>query len=104
MRDAGDSAFSAILSIAQVRTGSFGLFNYVGASAGVLLVSSVLLATFFVLLYRQKRQEYLLVWSGAWLLTSLYLLTAVLDVSGSHSRSQALSQWLLIIAALAFYA
>ncbi len=82
----------------------FELFNYVSTSAVVLLVSTVLLAVFFLFVYRQKRQEYLLVWSGAWLLTSLHFLSSLFDLPGAHSWYEALNEWLLVGAALAFYA
>ncbi len=80
------------------------LFNYVSTSAVVLLVSTVLLAVFFLFIYRQKRQEYLLVWSVAWLLTSLHFFSSLFDVPGVRSSFQAINQWLLVAAALAFYA
>ena len=78
------------------------MFNYVSTSAIVLLVSNVLLAVFFLFVYRQKRQEYLLVWSGAWLITSLHFLSSHFDLSGTHSWFEALNEWLLVAAALAF--
>ena len=80
----------------------FELFNYVSTSAIVLLVSNVLLAVFFLFVYRQKRQEYLLAWSGAWLLTSFHFLSSHFDPAGSHSWFEALDEWLLVAAALAF--
>ena len=84
-------------------TWGFELFNYVSTSAIVLLVSNVLLAVFFLFIYRQKRQEYLLVWSGAWLLTSLHFLSSHFDMPGAQSWFEALNEWLLVAAALAFY-
>jgi len=43
-----------------------------------LLASTFLLATFFVFLYRVKRQEYLLAWATAWLLLSLHFVAGAL--------------------------
>ena len=65
-------------------TRGLGLFNYVSTSAVVLLVSTVLLAVFFLFIYRQKRQQYLLVWSVAWLLTSLHFFSSLFDVPGAR--------------------
>jgi len=43
----------------------------------MLLVSTFLLAAFFLFLYRLKRQEYLLAWSAAWLLLSAHFITGM---------------------------
>ena len=70
----------------------------------MLLASAFLLGAFFLFVYRQKRQEYLLVWAAGWLLISLHFIGPLLG-----SRIQlpnwfdAFNEWLLAVAALAFY-
>jgi diguanylate cyclase (GGDEF)-like protein/putative nucleotidyltransferase with HDIG domain len=70
----------------------------------VLLACSSLLAVFFVYMYRQKRQEYLLVWSAGWVLIAAHF-TAPFLASGATSTRwyETLDEWLLAVAALAFY-
>ena len=73
-------------------------------SAIVLLASAFLLGAFFLFMYRQKRQEYLLVWAGGWLLISLHFVGPLLG-----SRLQfpnwfdSFNDWLMAVAALVFY-
>ena len=73
-------------------------------SAIVLLASAFLLGAFFLFMYRQKRQEYLLVWAAGWLLVSLYftghLLRSWIQLP---SWFEAFNEWLLAVAAIAFY-
>jgi len=78
--------------------------TFASASSAVVAVSSLLLATFFLFVYRQKRQDYLFVWSLAWLIHSadwaarfaaVYFHFAVWFNAGN--------EWLLALSALAFY-
>jgi diguanylate cyclase (GGDEF)-like protein/putative nucleotidyltransferase with HDIG domain len=71
----------------------------------VLLASAFLLATFFAYVYLQKRQEYLLVWAAGWLLISLHFVSSFARPSASTAKwLDILNEWLLALAALAFYA
>ncbi len=83
---------------------SFELLSHVNMSAVVLLASAILLATFFIHVYRQKRQQYLLVWAMAWVLISLHFISLVVDSQTIPARRFApISEWLLAMGALAFY-
>ena len=89
------------------RHGELELAAYITATAIVLLASTFLLAVFFLFLYRQKRQEYLVAWSAAWLLLSMHFVTGVL---GATSDSRAMvplarrgNELVLAMSALAFY-
>ena len=74
------------------------------ASGIVLLASSLLLGAFFAFVYRQKRQLYLIVWSGGWLAISLYFLGVIPGMLNARPRwFEALDAWLLTLAALVFY-
>ena len=71
----------------------------------VLLASTLLLAAFFVFVYKQKRQPYLFAWSVAWLLLSVDFASVFLESVPSKQPWQgALSDFILTLAALAFYA
>ena len=71
----------------------------------VLLASSFLLAVFFIYVYRQKRQEYLLVWSAGWMVMATHFLAPILTPGPAANRwYDTLDEWLLAVAALAFYA
>jgi len=74
----------------------------------VLLVSALLLAGFFYFMHRLKRQEYLLAWSAAWLLMSLHFaagaLSALIGRNPWDRRFLELSEFLIALSALAFYA
>src|SRR5208282_887814 len=48
--------------------------------AVVLLASTFLLGTFFLFIYRQKRQPYVLAWSIAWLLLFAHFVARVVGV------------------------
>jgi GAF domain-containing protein len=72
-----------------------------------MVASTCLLAAFFLYLYRQKRQPYLLAWSTAWLLLLLHLTIRITGVWIASDRSLpwflGVDEWLLALAALAFY-
>jgi hypothetical protein len=81
------------------------LLSHVNMSPVVLLASAFLLATFFTYVYLQKRQEYLLVWAAGWLLISLHFVSNFARPSASTAKwFDILNEWLLALAALAFYA
>jgi len=70
----------------------------------VLLASGFLLAAFFGYVYLQKRQEYLLVWSAGWFLISLHFISHVVGPPPPSAKwLDVLNEWLLAVAALAFY-
>jgi diguanylate cyclase (GGDEF)-like protein/putative nucleotidyltransferase with HDIG domain len=69
----------------------------------VLLAGTLLLSAFFSYMYALKRQIYLLVWAGGWLLVALTSLTLVLGPRSSHATSiSAIGDWLVAMAALLF--
>jgi diguanylate cyclase (GGDEF)-like protein/putative nucleotidyltransferase with HDIG domain len=71
----------------------------------VLLASAFLLAAFFVYVYLQKRQQYLLVWAAGWMLISIHFLSRLVGPPASSAKwVDILNEWLLALAALAFYA
>lgn len=83
---------------------SVDLLGHINTNAAVMLASALLLAAFFVFLYRQKRQKYLLIWSAGWLLISLHLIGSIPSLWPTPPRwFDALDEWLLCLAALAFY-
>ncbi|MGB0036821.1 MAG: GAF domain-containing protein [Candidatus Acidiferrales bacterium] len=70
----------------------------------VLLASAFLLATFFAYVYRQKRQDYLLVWSAGWFLVGLHFLDHLFGPRAIPAKwFEVLDEWLMAVAALAFY-
>ncbi len=75
--------------------------------AVVLVASTGLLATFFLFLYRTKRQAYLLSWSVAWLLllSHLVLKVSVLQASADlwTRASHGVDELLQALATVAFY-
>lgn len=69
----------------------------------VLLVGTLLLCAFFSYMYALKRQIYLLVWAGGWLLVALTSLGRVLGPGSSHAAAiSAVGEWLVTISALLF--
>ena len=73
----------------------------------VLLACTLLVAVFFLILHRVKRQPYLLVWSAAWW---LFLLHLVVRAAASWAAPEwwipwlhALDEWLPALAALTFF-
>lgn len=86
-------------------TWSVELLSHVNMSSVVLLAGAFLLATFFAYVYLQKRQEYLLVWAGGWLLISIHFFSRLMGPPTSTAKwLDILNEWLLALAALAFYA
>jgi diguanylate cyclase (GGDEF)-like protein/putative nucleotidyltransferase with HDIG domain len=86
-------------------TWSAELLSHVNMSPVVLLASAFLLAAFFVYVYLQKRQEYLLVWAAGWMLISIHFLSRLVGPPASSAKwVEILNEWLLALAALAFYA
>ena len=70
----------------------------------VLLASAFLLGVFFVYVYLQKRQEYLLAWSIGWLLIAAHFVPPLLmPFVGLRNWVATTNEWLLAVAALAFY-
>jgi diguanylate cyclase (GGDEF)-like protein/putative nucleotidyltransferase with HDIG domain len=68
-----------------------------------LLAGAVLLAGFFCYVYQQKRQEYLLAWSAAWLLCGCYFLRPALGYSFDSIPWFSVDEWILSLALVAFY-
>src|SRR5207245_11091697 len=69
-----------------------------------LLAVATLIASFFAYLYTVKRQLYLLLWTTAWSLVALHVLSpALVPWVGEVSWQAALNQWLLSCAALLFF-
>jgi diguanylate cyclase (GGDEF)-like protein/putative nucleotidyltransferase with HDIG domain len=68
-------------------------------------VSSLLLATFFLYVYRQKRQDYLFVWSLAWLIHSADWATRFAAVYFHFPAwFSSVNEWMLAVSAITFYA
>ena len=72
-------------------------------SAAVVLSGALLLAVFFGVMYRQKRQDYLFAWSVAWFLAGLHFLAPTLRNGVPTHWEIVLSEWLLGLAALTFW-
>ncbi len=69
-----------------------------------LLAVATLIASFFAYLYTVKRQLYLLLWTTAWSLVALHVLSpALIPWVGEVPWQAALNQWLLSCAALLFF-
>lgn len=71
-------------------------------------IGALLLAAFFLFLYRRKRQRYLLAWAGAWFLMALFF---VVRIAVPYIANGPLKLWyrtfdemLVALTALAFYA
>jgi diguanylate cyclase (GGDEF)-like protein/putative nucleotidyltransferase with HDIG domain len=81
--------------------------SYLNSTIIVLLVSTSLLAAFFLFLYRYKRQPYLLAWAAAWALLSAQFIVGI--VGAWIVKEQAirwlgtLTEFVLALSALAFY-
>ena len=70
----------------------------------MLLAGAFLLGVFFVYVYQQKRQAYLLVWASAWFLLSLYFVrSAFIGPVAPAGWLAVINDWSLALAALAFY-
>jgi len=91
-------------SAIRIAAGELSFLIQANTSAIVLLATALLLCAFFVFVYRQKRQQYLLLWAGGWLAVSSYYVTAFLrSPIASPVWIHSLSDCLMVIAALAFY-
>jgi diguanylate cyclase (GGDEF)-like protein/putative nucleotidyltransferase with HDIG domain len=83
---------------------SVELLSHVNMSPLVLLASAVLLAAFFVHVYSQKRQPYLLVWAMGWVFIGFHFIAPFVYSQPSPVRQfDAVGEWLLAIGGLAFY-
>jgi diguanylate cyclase (GGDEF)-like protein/putative nucleotidyltransferase with HDIG domain len=78
--------------------------SHANTSAIVPLASALLLGAFFIFVYRQKRQQYLLLWASGWFVISLQYAGPFLSNQLPSTRwFEALNGWVLVVAALAFY-
>lgn len=69
----------------------------------VLLAGTLLLAAFFSYIYVLKRQSYLLIWAGGWLLVALTSLSRILGPRFGHAAAiSGVGDWLVTLAALLF--
>ena len=81
------------------------LLSNLNMTAFVLFSIAILLAAFFAFVYRQKRQNYLLVWSLGWLLIGLHYVSLLLgNLLKFPAWVNTFNEWLLAMAALVFYA
>jgi diguanylate cyclase (GGDEF)-like protein/putative nucleotidyltransferase with HDIG domain len=80
------------------------LAGHLNVTAGVLVAGAFLLAAFFVYVYRQKRQGYLLVWAAGWLLIAIYFVRRAAGNGLAFPEwFEVADEWVLGLAALAFY-
>ncbi|MGA7840813.1 MAG: GAF domain-containing protein, partial [Candidatus Acidiferrales bacterium] len=80
------------------------MLSHLNTSAVVLLAGAFLLGAFFVYVYQQKRQTYLLIWASAWFLLSLHFVRpAFVGPVALSGWFAVVNEWLLALAALAFY-
>jgi diguanylate cyclase (GGDEF)-like protein/putative nucleotidyltransferase with HDIG domain len=69
----------------------------------VMSAGAALLGAFFAYMYGLKRQQYLLAWSGAWVLVALQSLGRGIDASQNFtSWQEPINEWLMAAAALVF--
>jgi diguanylate cyclase (GGDEF)-like protein/putative nucleotidyltransferase with HDIG domain len=69
----------------------------------VLLVGTLLLSAFFSYIYALKRQSYLLVWAGGWLLMALTSVARLVGPQSAHLVAiSAVGDWFAAFAALLF--
>lgn len=79
------------------------MLTQTGIVGVVLVVGALLLSAFFSYIYALKRQSYLLVWAGGWLLVALTSLSRLLGPESNHAAAiLGLGDWLLALAALLF--
>ena len=77
---------------------------HINMTASVLLAGALLLALFFSYVYQQKRQQYLVVWAGGWLSVALHFFVRSVAMRLTIPWwADPLTEWLLGLAALAFY-
>jgi diguanylate cyclase (GGDEF)-like protein/putative nucleotidyltransferase with HDIG domain len=95
---------SAILDGSSIRSWSGNLLIHINMTASVLLAGALLLALFFSYVYQQKRQQYMLVWAGGWLLVAVHFLVRSAGTKLTIPWwADPVSEWMLALAALAFY-
>jgi len=95
---------SAILDGSSIRSWSGNLLIHINMTASVLLAGALLLALFFSYVYQQKRQKYMLVWAGGWLFVALHFLVRSVSMRLTIPWwAGPVTEWLLALAALAFY-
>ena len=81
------------------------MLSQLNPSFVVPVASAFLLAAFFLYVYLQKRQQYLLAWAAGWLLISLHFAVPILSSRVALPEWMGTTnEWLLAVAALAFYA
>jgi hypothetical protein len=80
------------------------LLSQLNPTSVVPLASAFLLGVFFVYVYQQKRQEYLLAWSIGWFLIAAHFVPMILPPQIAMPRwVWSANEWILAIAALSFY-
>jgi diguanylate cyclase (GGDEF)-like protein/putative nucleotidyltransferase with HDIG domain len=80
------------------------LLSQLNPTSVVPLASAFLLGLFFVYVYLQKRQEYLLAWSIGWLLIAAHFVPTMLPPPIALPKwVWSADEWILAIAALSFY-
>jgi len=80
------------------------LLTQLNPTSVVPLASAFLLGLFFVYVYLQKRQEYLLAWSTGWFLIAAHFVPAILPPPIVVPKwVWSANEWILAIAALSFY-
>jgi diguanylate cyclase (GGDEF)-like protein/putative nucleotidyltransferase with HDIG domain len=83
------------------------LVNHFNAMGAVLLSSTLLIGIFFLLVYRLKRQSYLLAWSIGWMLLFLHLATRTgrlwLAQGPAFRDLRDADAWIQALAALTFF-
>jgi diguanylate cyclase (GGDEF)-like protein/putative nucleotidyltransferase with HDIG domain len=80
------------------------LLSQLNPTSVVPLASAFLLGVFFVYVYLQKRQEYLLAWSIGWFLIAAHFVPMILPPQISVPKwAWSVNEWILAIAALSFY-
>jgi diguanylate cyclase (GGDEF)-like protein/putative nucleotidyltransferase with HDIG domain len=79
------------------------LLNQASIVSVVLLAGTLLLCAFFSYIYALKRQSYLLVWAGGWLLLALASLSGLVGPQTTHpAEISATGDWILALSALLF--
>src|SRR6266566_2333936 len=69
-----------------------------------LLIATFLVASFFAYIYSIKRQNYLLLWTAAWLVFGVHYISPAMTQSAVSSALEgALTQWLFGLSALLFF-
>ena len=80
------------------------MLSQLNPTSVVPLASAFLLGVFFVYVYLQKRQEYLLAWSIGWFLIAVHFVPTMLPPQIAVPKwLWSANEWILAIAALSFY-